>query len=227
VCGRYTLTSSGEELAEAFDLDQAPPIVPRYNIAPTQPVLAVRRLGEAREAAVLRWGVGLPINVRSESVGTRGALREAFRERRCLLPADGFYEWRKGRDASQPFHFRRGDRRPFGLAGLWNPGVDGALGSCVLLTTEPNPMVAAVHDRMPVIVAPESYRLWLDPGPGSLADLQALLRPAAEQGWEAQAVSPAVNSAAHDGPQCLAPAERPRQALLFRELDPDMDGAKR
>jgi len=226
VCGRYSLTSSGEELAEAFDLDPPPAVVPRFNIAPTQPVLAVRLLGPTREAALLRWGVGLPINVRSESVGTRGALREAFRERRCLLPADGFYEWKKGRGGSQPFHFRRGDRRPFALAGLWSPGVDGALGSCVVLTTEPNAMVAAVHDRMPVIVAPESYRLWLDPSPGSLVDVQALLRPAAEGGWEAHAVSAAVNSAANDGPQCQAPAERPRQALLFQDPDPDLSEAK-
>lgn len=217
MCGRYSLTSSEEELAEAFGIDQLPPVVPHFNIAPTQPVLAVRVPGERREAAILRWGVGLPINVRAESVGTRGALRDAFRERRCLLPADGFYEWKKGRGGNQPFHFRRADRRPFGLAGLWNPGMEGALGSCVILTTEPNPMVAAVHDRMPVIVAPESYRLWLEPGAGNLADVQELLRTAPEHGWEAQAVSSAVNSAANDGPQCLAPAERPRQALLFQD----------
>jgi putative SOS response-associated peptidase YedK len=227
VCGRFSLTASEEELAEAFGLDQLPPIAPHYNIAPTQPVLAVRVVGPARQAALLRWGVDMPINVRSESVGTRGALREAFRERRCLLPASGFYEWKKGRGASQPFHFRRADGRPFALAGLWNPGIEGALGSCVVLTTEPNAMVAAVHDRMPVIVAPESYRLWLDPGPGSLLDVQALLRPAGEQGWEAQAVSPAVNSAANDGPQCLAPAEPPRQALLFADLDAEPKEAGR
>lgn len=218
MCGRYSLTSSEEELAEAFGIDELPPVVPHYNIAPTQPVLAVRVLGERREAAILRWGVGLPVNVRAESVGTRGALREAFRERRCLLPADGFYEWKKGRGGSQPFHFRRADRRPFGLAGLWNPGIEGALGSCVILTIEPNPMVAAVHDRMPVIVAPESYRLWLEPGAGGLAGAQDLLRTAPDRGWEAQAVSPAVNSAANDGPQCLAPAEGPRQALLFQDM---------
>src|SRR5262249_2842952 len=153
------------------------------------------------------------------SVGTRGALREAFRERRCLLPADGFYEWKKGRDGSRPFHFQRADRRPFALAGLWNPGVDGALGSCVIFTTEPNPMVAPVHDRMPVIVAPESYRLWLDPGPGRLAEVRSLLGPAPDQGWEARAVSAAVNSAATEGPRCLAPAEPARQGLLFADLD--------
>jgi len=218
VCGRYSLSSSAEELAEAFDLGAPLALSPRYNVAPSQPVLVVRTIGPAREAALLRWGVDLPINVRSESVGTRGALREAFRERRCLLPADGFYEWKKGRDGTQPFHFRRADRRPFGLAGLWSPGVDGALGSCLILTSEPNPLVAAVHDRMPVIVAPESYRLWLEPGLEHADALQALLRPFGVEGWERHAVSPAVNSAAHDSPQCLAPPPERRQGLLFAEL---------
>ncbi|HET8643904.1 MAG TPA: SOS response-associated peptidase, partial [Vicinamibacteria bacterium] len=129
MCGRFSLTASGEELAEAFGLEEPPPLSPRYNIAPSQPVLAVRALEGRRRADLLRWGLagpdpdhaGLLVNARSETAATRQAFREAYRGRRCLIPASGFYEWKRGREGPQPFHFRRRDGRPLAFAGLWSP----------------------------------------------------------------------------------------------------------
>ena len=224
MCGRFSLAASGEELAEAFGLDEAAVVVPRYNIAPSQPVLAVRDDSGRRRAASLRWGLtgtasdgpGLLINARSETVASRPAFRDSFRHRRCLVPADGFYEWRRERGVALPFHIRRRDRRVLAFAGLWAPeaGTDGA---CVILTTEPNALVSPIHDRMPVILPREAWAQWLDPrdaGP----QLERLLRPFAAEELEAVAVSEAVNSTANDGPQCQTPApERPAQGLLFPE----------
>ena len=228
MCGRFSLTASGEELAAEFGLDEPPELAPRYNIAPSQPVLVVRRGGGRRVAASLRWGLPpggpdqpeLLINARSETAATRPAFRDAFRLRRCLIPADGFYEWKRGRDGPRPFHFRRTDRRLMAFAGLWNPallqsGIED--GACVILTTDANALVAPIHDRMPVIVPHESYDTWLSGSAGD-APIASLLRPFPEAGLEAVAVSPVVNSASSEGPQCLAPPpEIPRQGQLFPE----------
>jgi putative SOS response-associated peptidase YedK len=233
VCGRFSLTASGEELVEAFDLDEPPVLSPRYNIAPSQPVLVVRAEGGRRRAASLRWGLsragepdspGLLINARSESVPRRPAFRESFRTRRCLIPADGFYEWKRGRDGSDPFHLRRRDKRLFAFAGLWTPASPGSgtPGACVILTTEASDVVASVHDRMPVILPPEAYEAWLAVvAAGQESVLEGLLRPLPAGTLEARPVSPAVNSAANEGPQCQAPApERPVQGLLFPQAGP-------
>ena len=239
MCGRFSLTASGEELAEAFGLDDVPDIVPRYNIAPSQPLLVVRREGGRPRAAALRWGLsraavpvrGFPgdgadgpdllINARSETAATRQAFRDSFRNRRCLIPADGFYEWKRGRSGPDPFHVRRRDQRVFAFAGLWAPPPPGAgaeQGACVILTTEANVLVAPIHDRMPVILPPEAYGAWLETARGHELALERLLRPFPEAELEARAVSAAVNSVANDGPQCQAPAPpRPAQGLLFPE----------
>lgn len=229
MCGRFSLTASGEELAEAFDLEEPPALTPRYNIAPSQPVLVVRRQGGHTVAASLRWGLPaagpeqpeLLINARSETAATRQAFRDSYRRRRCLIPADGFYEWKRGREGPRPYHVRRPDRRLLAFAGLWSPApaLPGTEeGACVILTTEANRLVAPIHDRMPVIVPPESYDLWLSASAPEDPALEALLRPFPDSGLEAVAVSPAVNSAATEGPQCQEPApEIPRQGLLFPE----------
>jgi putative SOS response-associated peptidase YedK len=218
VCGRYTLTLPPDLLAEAFGLDDVPELEARYNIAPTQPVPVVRRLrpGGPRQLDLLRWGLSLApvqgakgsgpiINARAESVATRSAFRDAFRRRRCLIPADGFYEWGPGRPPRQPFHIRRGDGRPLALAGLWEPEEAGTPASCVILTTEPNELVRPIHDRMPVIVDPSDYDRWLAPD-GDAAALSGIFRPCPEEVLTARPVGPAVNRASNDSPACLDPA---------------------
>lgn len=248
MCGRFTLTLSGEALAEAFGLEEVPEVGPRYNIAPSQPVLVVRRAeAGGRLAAILRWGLspargdedsrgvegaappdgrrtGLLINARAETVGRKPTFREAFLRRRCLVPADGFYEWKRAGRGKQPFHIRLRDGGPFAFAGIWEPPPEGraepgAAGSCVLLTTEPNELLLTLHDRMPVILARESYELWL--GEGTPASLHRVLRPYPASALFASPVGPAVNSPETEGPGCLAPPDAgshgPVQGRLFPE----------
>lgn len=220
MCGRFTLRATGEELARLFELDEPPPLQPRYNVAPTQPVAAVRASpdGQCRELALLRWGLIPPwasdpvsasfINARAETAAGKPAFRGAFRARRCLIPADGFYEWRKGPRGKEPFLFQLRGRRPFAFAGLWERwrGPDGVeVESCAILTTEANDLVRELHDRMPVILAPEAVAPWLDPAFRDLGALQELLRPLPAWLMEAHAVSARVNNAACDGPACAEP----------------------
>jgi putative SOS response-associated peptidase YedK len=220
VCGRFNLTASGEELAEAFDLEEAPESAPRYNIAPSQPVLVVRAQARRRRAGPMRWGVDGLINARSETASAKASFRDAFRARRCLVPASGFYEWKRRRGESFPFHVRRRDGGLLALAGLWSPGQQPGDEGCVILTTEPNSVMAPIHDRMPVILPPQSFPLWLEGAAGRLADLEALLRPLPAAELLAVPVADAVNDVRNEGPGCLAPAPpSPRQGLLFPELD--------
>src|SRR5262245_64934717 len=216
MCGRFTLTASGEEVAELFGLDGASALSPRYNIAPSQPVSVVRVDPDgARRLADLTWGLRAPgalegdrpfINARAETAGDRASFRDAFRERRCLVIASGFYEWEGTGKKRQPWYFRRSDGRPFGIAGLWEPSIppDGR-GTCTLLTTQPNDLVAAVHDRMPVILDPEQAAAWLDPGRRTTPELKPLLRPFPAPALTAYRVGLAVNNAKVDDPSCIAP----------------------
>ena len=219
MCGRFTLTLPPDLIAEAFGLDDVPILEARYNIAPTQPVAVVRRLRPSgpRQLDLLRWGVTLPsgeasrrsgpvINARSESLATRPAFRDAFHRRRCLVPADGFYEWAHAQGRRQAFHVRRKDGRPFAMAGLWEPEEHGAPASCLILTTEPNELLRPIHDRMPVILDPADYDRWLAPESADPVSLAALLRPHPPQPLEARPVGPAVNNARNEGPACLDPA---------------------
>jgi putative SOS response-associated peptidase YedK len=220
MCARFQLTPP-EDWMEAFGLDEDPGVTARYNIAPTQDVLAVR-LNPAgrRRAELLRWGLevggdapagGPLINARAETVSTRGAFREAFRRRRCLVPATGFYEWRRLEDIRQPYLFRLKDARPFAFAGLWQGR------SCTLLTTEANALVAPVHDRMPVILDWADYGAWLDPERTPDA-LQALLRPFGADRMAAQPVSTRLNRSDVDDPTVAEPVPEPgppRQRGLF------------
>jgi putative SOS response-associated peptidase YedK len=219
VCGRFTLTLPPDLIAEAFGLDDVPILEARYNIAPTQPVAVVRRLRAEgpRQLDLLRWGVSLPpapgerkkgpvINVRSESVATRPVFRDAFRRRRCLIPADGFYEWSAAGPRRQAFHIARRDGRPLAFAGIWEPeGPGGSPASCAILTTEPNGVLRPIHDRMPVIVDPADYDRWLAPEGGPAPTLAPLLRPYPAEPLAARPVGPAVNNAQNEGAACLDP----------------------
>jgi putative SOS response-associated peptidase YedK len=206
MCGRFKLTADGRAVADRFGLLAAPDLSPRFNIAPTQPVLAVRPGAAGREAAILRWGLvpawardasaaGL-INARCETVADKPAFRGAFRKRRCLVPADGFFEWRAGPGRKQPFLFRSPDGGPFAIAGLW----EGE--TCALLTTPANVVVRPVHDRMPVLLSPGDFDLWLNPASVPV-QLLPLLRPASDDALTAMAVRPFVNDARHEGPGCV------------------------
>jgi putative SOS response-associated peptidase YedK len=221
VCGRFNQTASGEEIAEAFALDEAPELAPRYNIAPTQPVPVVLvEPGSARRVLVERkWGL-VPrdalgkergfINARGETAASKPAFSEAFAERRCLVPATGFYEWQQvDPRRRQPWLLRLASGAPFAFAGLWEPAqgaVPGSAPTFTILTTRPNELARQVHDRMPVILAPEACWRWLDPELHDLEELSKLLAPFPAETMTAYPVSTHVNNAAFDDPACLAPA---------------------
>jgi putative SOS response-associated peptidase YedK len=222
MCGRYTLTAPGEIIAEIFELVDVPPILPRYNLAPTQEAAVVRVVapGAPRTLASLRWGL-IPywaedpaignrmINARAESVADKPAYRDSFRWRRCLVPADGFYEWKKlDAKTKQPYLIHRQDRRPFGFAGLWSSWRSkekSRIETFAIITTGPNGLLRPLHDRMPVILDPSDYAAWLDPANRNAAHLRSLLAPAPEAGWQATPVSRAVNTATYDAPDCIEP----------------------
>jgi putative SOS response-associated peptidase YedK len=228
MCGRFTLTAPGDALAEVFELDEVPEVVPRYNIAPTQPVLVVSARGSRRAAEALAWGVLFPskggrrppllINARAETLGQQPAWREALAERRCLIPADGFYEWQGEGDARQPWYIARDDGDPFAFAGLWQPafGPDGRR-ACTIVTTDPFPPVAAIHDRMPRILSREEHALWLDLEAPREEIARLLLTPPRVDEFVAHPVGKGVNSAKNDDPSLRerAAAAAPRQRGLF------------
>jgi putative SOS response-associated peptidase YedK len=223
MCGRFTLRAPASVIAEQFSVFETAPWRARYNIAPSQPVLAIRlatggsKAAAGREAVWLRWGL-IPswaddpaignrlINARAETVTVKPAFRAAMRQRRCLIVADGFYEWQRAGKRKTPHLIRMRDDRPFGFAGLWElwEGPDhSAVESCTILTTEANDLVRPIHDRMPAIIAPADYDRWLDPAVADADALMPLLRPYASEPMTAYAVSPLVNSPANDEPACV------------------------
>ncbi len=220
MCGRFTLAVPGEQVAAQFQLAAPPELAARYNIAPTQQVAAVRAAEGGRELALFRWGLvpswakdpsvgARMINARSETAAEKPAFRTALRQRRCLIPADGFYEWQAAAGGKQPFHIRCADGGLMAFAGLyehWKTPEGGWLHSCTILTTEANALMRPLHERMPVILAPEHYALWLDPGLRDAGPLQQLLAPYPAEQLVATPVSKAVNRVANDGPELLAPA---------------------
>jgi putative SOS response-associated peptidase YedK len=207
MCGRFYFLPPAEA-ADLFQLANVPDLAPRWNIAPTQTVLAIG-LDKAgrRDTATFKWGLSprwatdaklVPINARSEAAADKPLFAEALRRRRCLIPADGFYEWLRQGRAKQPFAFRRADDRAFAFAGIWEawrPESGPALLTCAILTTAANELVRPVHDRMPVIVEPRHYDLWIDRGVQEPAKLADVLRPFSAGAMRAYGVSPWVNDA--------------------------------
>ncbi len=220
MCGRFTLATPADQIAAQFQLVEAPELAPRYNIAPTQQVAAVRASDSGRELVLLRWGL-VPtwakdlsmgaklINARAETAAEKPSFRSAMRQRRCIIPADGFYEWQAQAGGKQPFYIRLADGGSFGLAGLWEnwKSPEGAwIATCTILTTAANALMQPLHDRMPVILPPEAYALWLDPALHDPAPLQALLGPYPANLMVAAPVSKAVNKVANDDPSLVLSA---------------------
>ncbi|MCY4449682.1 MAG: SOS response-associated peptidase [Chloroflexi bacterium] len=224
MCGRYSLIADITQLAMRFEFEAARlEQPPRYNIAPTQPVLSVRG-GGPRYASYMRWGlvpsgansmsVGPPlINARAETLSERPSFRAALRERRCLIPADGFYEWRRGSGSRSPVRVTMASGEPFAFAGLWDtwrhPGGEHVT-SCTIVTTEANELLQPVHDRMPVILPRELEPLWLNEEVRDPALLSSVLVPYDSGLMDAHEVSTLVNSAVNEGPELWEPPQQTR-----------------
>jgi putative SOS response-associated peptidase YedK len=220
MCGRFTLRVSPQAVARAFNVADVPEFSPRYNIAPTQQVLAIRAHNGERQASFLHWGLipswaddpkigNRTINARADGVAVKSSFRSAFKRSRCLVVADGFYEWKKTGAAKQPYFIRLKKDRPFAFAGLaehWHRS-DKAIDSCTIITTDPNEMMAEIHDRMPVILSPDDYDLWLDPEFEGKEQLQSLLRPYPADETTAYAVSTLVNNPKNENPACVEAKE--------------------
>lgn len=222
MCGRFAFYSPHEAVRRFFGVSDAPEIEPCYNIAPTQYVAVVRAdAGDAaRRVAMLYWGLvpswakeksigARMINARGETLREKPSFRSAYRRRRCLVLADGYYEWQRAAGAKQPYFISFADGEPFGMAGLWeswrDPGSGEVLESCCIVTTAPGQSVAHVHDRMPVIVARADHEEWLDPRNEVLDRLDRLLAPCASPALQAVAVDRRVNDARNQGPDLVAP----------------------
>ena len=233
-----TLRAGPSELARIFDAevrDQAAfdSLGPRYNVAPTQPVTVVVQRDDGRSIELHRWGLvpawadsaavgSRMINARAETVATSSAFRASFLRRRCLIPADGFYEWRREGSKRMPFLIHTADDRPLGFAGLWAPWRDPSTGdwllSATVVTTRANATVSELHDRMPVILSPDEWALWLDPEVGDVDLLRDLLRPAADDLLRLDQASALVNNANNEGAELLVPAlaeSEPAALTLF------------
>jgi putative SOS response-associated peptidase YedK len=220
MCGRFSLGST-IRVGQLFNLPNWPETPPRYNIAPSQEVAAVIRNRETGgwEFRPFRWGLvpswardpaigNRMINARSETAATKPALRKPLRERRCLILADGFYEWKREGSRKQPYYIKLRDGEPFAFAGLWDrwhPADGEPLETCTILTTTPNELVQTIHDRMPVILPSSAYDPWLDPAVREVESLQALLVPYTAAEMIAFPVSTQVNNPANDTPACMAP----------------------
>jgi putative SOS response-associated peptidase YedK len=225
MCGRYVITSAPEAIRALFRYWEQPDFPPRYNVAPTQPVPIVRLASGVRSFALVRWGFvpawvkdprnfTLLVNARGESVGERAAFKNAMARRRCLFPADGFYEWKAGGEKSRPYFVRprRSGGGPIAFAGLWEawmgPNGEEVETACIV-TTAANRTLAPIHDRMPVVIAPEAFDLWLNCANVDATTAAALIAPASEDLFEAYEISTAVNRAANDSPELMAPLGPP------------------
>ena len=221
MCGRFTLFEADKILSREFGVSGIPPLSPRYNIAPSQPVATVRTAsaGTGRELALLRWGL-IPswskdpaignrlINARAETVREKPSFRNAFRRHRCLIPANGFYEWQRLERGKQPYFVRMRDERLFAFAGLWDRWESpdkGVIESCTILTTVANAVLSTIHDRMPVILPRAEYARWLDPALQNTDSLAPLLAPFPAEDMLAFPVSPRVNIPTVDDQECMAP----------------------
>jgi putative SOS response-associated peptidase YedK len=226
MCGRFTLTTSPGALASLLDIDpeEIVELQPRYNIAPTQLCGIARCDAEGRRRwTVARWGLvpswakdagigSRMINARAETVAEKPAFRAALARRRCLVPATGFYEWKRSEHGKRPYLIRQPDGRPMALAGLWErcqPAGGEPLESFTIITTHANRLMAPLHHRMPVILGEDLLGEWLAPHPLSRPRLESVLRPCDPDRLEAFEVAPVVNSPANDTPECIRPLGTP------------------
>lgn len=222
MCGRYTLGVPPVRIAEIFDLLETPELAPRYNIAPTQEAPVVLGSGGRRTLELRRFGL-VPfwakdptianrlINARAETVEEKPSFRTAFRRHRCLVPADGFYEWKPAGRRKQPYWIHRHDGLPFAMAGLcerWHADREDEIRSFTIVTTEANPIVRPIHARMPVILDADAWDEWLDPK-APVEALRALLHPAPSEDFDTRRVSTLVNSPAVDDPRCIDAVDEP------------------
>jgi len=226
MCGRFTLTTDTKKLAEAFAEFEPPAeeIRPRYNVAPSQLVAVVANNGD-HKIEFFKWGL-IPswakdpkignrmINARSETLAEKPSFKQAYKRRRCLVLADGFYEWRKepGSNRKTPIYIQLASGEPFAFAGLWEAWNDKeseeTILSCTIITTTPNELIAEIHNRMAVILPRQAYDAWLDPAEHSPTDLDPLLKPYPADQMRAYEVSTLVNSPGNDSPECIRPVER-------------------
>ena len=219
MCGRYNLVSDARALVDFFSLDNSLEVRSRYNIAPSQDIPAIRQGPSGRTVALLRWGL-IPhwakeakigyrmINARAETVAEKPSFRTAFRRRRCLVPATGFYEWRSVAGGKQPYNICMKDGGLFAFAGLWEQwrgGEEGVVESCTIIVTDANDLIRPVHDRMPVILDPGDYATWLDPGMQDADRLLSLLEPYPAAELQLFPVSKRVGSPANDDPELVSP----------------------
>jgi putative SOS response-associated peptidase YedK len=225
MCGRYAITTAPEAIRQLFAYLEQPNFPPRYNVAPTQPVPIVRMAEGRRQLALVRWGLipawvkdprtfSLLINARGESVLDKPAFRNGMKRRRCLFPADGFYEWKRDGEKKQPYFVRLKSGQPMAFAGLWESwmGPNGEeMETAAIVTTTASRSIAHIHDRMPVIVPPEAFDFWLDPNvDGEMA--ASVIAPARDALIEAYAVSRAVNRTANDSAALIEPLREPEAA---------------
>jgi len=218
MCGRFVLHTPPPALADYFDIDAIPDLAASYNITPSQSIAAVRKPGQHREMVLLRWGL-VPswaqelktnysmINARAETVAEKPAYRTAFRQRRCLVPADGFYEWKQTPNGKQPYYIRMQQDGVFALAGLWErwEQQDEVVESCSIIVTQANDTIRPVHERMPVIIRPSDFDRWLDPECRDAAAIKALLQPWSAGEMTAYPVGKYVNSPENNDARCIAP----------------------
>lgn len=215
MCGRFTLKTPERIKFDALNTYDPDDLVPRYNIAPSQNVLTILERNSEREATFLRWGL-IPfwskepkgfINARAETVETKPAFNESFQRRRCLIPADGFYEWERNGKVTQPYYFQMKDQSPFTFAGIWDrwKSEGGWITSCAIVTTIANELLAQIHHRMPVIVSPESYDLWLSDDPRM--PVKDLLAPFPADAMMSHTVSHDVNDVKVDDDHLVEPVD--------------------
>jgi putative SOS response-associated peptidase YedK len=219
MCGRYGLNHPHYELSDWYGVSPIPELKPRYNIAPTMKILTVRDTERGREGSMMRWGLipswardtkKLPVlnNARAETVAEKPTFRQSFRQRRCLIPASGFFEWKTEGRGKQPYFISGRDGAPFSFAGIWetwNSDTGEAKESCAILTTECNALMQPIHDRMPVILSPEVWDTWLDPEMRKDEVLLSLLKPFDADRMQAWPVSPAVGNVTNQGEELFYP----------------------
>jgi putative SOS response-associated peptidase YedK len=242
MCGRYTVIASPEVLRALFGYPEQPNFPPRFNVAPTQPIAVVRLVNGERHFALVRWGLlppwvkdpkafSLLINARGETINEKPAYKAAMKRRRCLIPADGFYEWKAGGQRKQPYYIRAKSGTPLALAGLWESwiGPNGEeLETAAIVTTSANDTLKPLHDRMPVVIAPDQFDLWLGNGDEDTAAASGLIKPAPDDLLEAYPVSTDVNRVANDNPALMEraaeldqsePAPKPKRPAPSKKAD--------